>query len=133
MFKKQEKIKFDHGKIVNIYIVYEINDYCNISSYPTLENCLFGAVKLTKLVDVDLYKYSGHGIGFDRKWYYSIRNDIGRNAIISGVDMSLSPHVDNKKKDILILGKGCTKGLEHTLTTEELYSINFTKNIHNFV
>ena len=34
-------------KIVNIYIVYEINDYRNISSYPTLENCLFGAVKLT--------------------------------------------------------------------------------------
>ena len=30
---KQEKITFYHGKIVNIYIFYEINDYCNISSY----------------------------------------------------------------------------------------------------
>ena len=39
----------------------------NISSYPTLENCLFGAVKLTKDVDVDQYDYSGYGIGFDRK------------------------------------------------------------------
>ena len=45
---KQEKISFDHGKIVNIYIVYEIERSVNISSYPTLENCLFGAVKLTK-------------------------------------------------------------------------------------
>ena len=29
--------------------------------------------------------------------------------------MSFSAHIDNKKKDILILGKGPTKGLEHTL------------------
>ena len=56
---KQEKITFNHGKIVNIYIVYEIEKIVNISSYPTLENCLFGAVKLTKHIDVDLYKYSG--------------------------------------------------------------------------
>ena len=49
---KQEKISFDHGKIVNIYIVYEIEKSVNISSYPTLENCLFGASKLTKHVDV---------------------------------------------------------------------------------
>ena len=41
--------------------------------------------------------------------------------------MSSSPHIDNKKKDILILGKGPTQGLEHTLTAEKLYSINFTK------
>ena len=54
---KQEKITFNHGKIVNIYIVYEINDYRNISSYPTLEFCLFVAVKLTKHFDVHLYKY----------------------------------------------------------------------------
>ena len=95
---KQEKITFNHGKIVNIYIVYEIERSVNISSYPTLENCLFGAVKLTKHVDVNLYKYSGYGIGFDRKGPYSICNEIGRNVIIFGVDMSSSPHIDNKKK-----------------------------------
>ena len=41
--------------------------------------------------------------------------------------MSLSPQIDNKKKDTLILGKGATQGLEHTLAAEKLYSINFTK------
>ena len=56
---KQGKITFSYGKIVNIYIVYEIERSVNISSYPTLENCLFGAVKVTKHVGVDLYKYSG--------------------------------------------------------------------------
>ena len=40
--------------------------------------------------------------------------------------MSSSAHIDNKKKDILVLGKGPTQGLEHTLTAEKIYSINFT-------
>ena len=40
--------------------------------------------------------------------------------------MSSSPHIDNKKKDILIIAKGPTQGLEHALTAEKLYSINFT-------
>ena len=40
--------------------------------------------------------------------------------------MSSSAHADNKKKDILVLGKGPTQRLEHTLTAEKMYSINFT-------
>ena len=52
--------------------------------------------------------------------------------IIFEVDMSSSPHIDNKKKDILILRKGPTQGLEHTLTAEKLYSVNFTKKYKIF-
>ena len=40
--------------------------------------------------------------------------------------MSSSAHIDNKKKDILVLEKGQTQGLEHMLTAEKMYSINFT-------
>ena len=40
--------------------------------------------------------------------------------------MSSSAHIDNKKKDILVLGIGPTQGLEHTLTAEKMYFINFT-------
>ena len=40
--------------------------------------------------------------------------------------MSFSAHIDNKKKEILVLGIGPTEGLEHTLTAEKMYSINFT-------
>ena len=41
--------------------------------------------------------------------------------------MSSSVHVDNKGKDILILGKGPTPGLgEHSLTVEKMYSVNLT-------
>ena len=43
--------------------------------------------------------------------------------------MNSSVHVDNKGKDILILGKGPTQGLgEHSLTAEKMYSINFSKD-----
>ena len=41
--------------------------------------------------------------------------------------MSSSVHVDNKGKDILILGSGPTQGLgEHSLAAEKMYSVNFT-------
>ena len=40
--------------------------------------------------------------------------------------MSSSSHIDNKKKDILVIGKGPTQGLEHILTAEKMYAINFT-------
>ena len=41
--------------------------------------------------------------------------------------MSSSTKIDNRKKKILILGKSQTRGLEHTLTAEKMYSINFSK------
>ena len=46
--------------------------------------------------------------------------------------MSSSAHVENKEKDILILGKGPTQGLEHILTAEKMYSINFTVTKNTF-
>ena len=79
---KQDKVTFSHGKIVNIYIFYEIGQNYNISSYPTLENCLFGAVSLTKNADIDQYKYSGYRIGFDRHGEFSFGNGVGKNCII---------------------------------------------------
>ena len=120
--------------IVNIYIIYEItSDYKDINC-PTLENCLFGSVKLTKNADIDKYGYFGYGIAFHTQSSFSIGNETGKNIIISfGVDMSSSTTMDNRKKGILILGKGPTQGLEHTLSAEKTYSINFTKKIQNFV
>ena len=129
---KQDRFSFDHGKVVNIYAFYEINRNFEIDSYSTPKNCLFGAVKLTKHPDIDKYKYSRYGIRFDRKGFFSLGNEIGRNVTVFGVDMSSSSHIDNKKKDTLILGKRPTQGLEHTLTAEKLYSINFMKHNTKF-
>ena len=96
----QGKITYAHKTIVNFYIVYEINKSYNISSYPTLGSCLLGAVKSTKNIDNNEYKYSGYGVGFDRKKKFSVGTWFCWNSIIFGVDMSSSVHVDNKKKDI---------------------------------
>ena len=75
---KQDKVAFNHEKVVNNYIVYEIirvakvSKYSSNDNYPTLENMLFGAVSLTKYADIDKYKYSG--IGFDRRSSFSHQN-----------------------------------------------------------
>ena len=46
--------------------------------------------------------------------------------------MSSSIHIDNKKKDILVLGRGPTQGSESTLTAGKMYSINFTTTKKRF-
>ena len=69
---KQDKVTYAHGNIVNVYIVYGINKKKNtVISNPSLENCLFGTVTLTKNADIDKYGYSAYGIAFDRKGSFS--------------------------------------------------------------
>ena len=46
--------------------------------------------------------------------------------------MSSSMKTDNSKNNVLILGKGPTQGLEHTLSTEKKYLINFTEHEKRF-
>ena len=83
---RQDKITYIHGQLVNIYIVYEISKSINISDYPTLEICLFGAVSQTKIADIDRYGSSGYGIGFDRHGSSSFTGTgLGRKVIIFGV------------------------------------------------
>ena len=88
---------------------------------------------MTRNCDNNKYGYTGYGIGFDTKTSFSSSSGgFGENVIIFGVDMSSSVHVDNKKKDILILGNGLTQGLEYTITAEKKYSINFTGQKKHF-
>ena len=109
---------FTHKKVVNIYIVYELGASSSHINDPTLKNCLFGAVTLTKNADIDKYRYSGYGIGFDRRGSFSFPGcGFGQNVIIFAADMNSSIHIDNKGKDILTLGLGPTQGLsEKSLT-----------------
>ena len=59
---KQDEVTFNHGKVVNIYMVYEIIKVADLSgnnNRPTIENTLFGAVTLAKNADFDKYGHSG--------------------------------------------------------------------------
>ena len=96
---KQPKFKFTHKKVVTIHIVYELGASSSHSSDPTIKSCLFGAVTLTKNADFEKYKYSGYGIGFDRRSSFSFPSGgFGQNVLTFGADMSSSIHIDNKKK-----------------------------------
>ena len=58
---------------------------------------------------------------------------MGKNVIF-GADMRPSVHVDDKGKDVIILGERPTQGLDDTtLTAEAIYPINFTQPNKIFV
>ena len=116
-YLKQDQIIYTNGNIVNIYLVYKLSQSSSHNDDPTLKNCLFGAVTITKNADIDRYRLSGYGIRFDRRSSFSFpAGGLGQNVLIFGSDMSFYTHIDNKKKGILVFGKGPTQGLEHTLT-----------------
>ena len=86
---------------------------------------------MTKNGYIDKYKYFEYGVGFDRKGTFSYPGiEVDRNVIIFGVDMNSSTKIDNMEKDISILGKGSTPGLEHTLSAKKC--INFTEKDKKF-
>ena len=120
--KQSNTLTYSYGANVNIYIVYELGASGSNDNDPSLKNCLFGEVTFNKK-----HRYSGYGIGFDRRSAFSFfGGGFGQNFLIFGVDTSSPAHIDNKKKNILVLGKGPTQGLEHTLTAQKINSINFT-------
>ena len=95
---------------------------------------MFGAVTLTKNADPDKYPYSGYGIGFDSRLLFSFTGfNWDKNVVIFGVNNSSSVHIDNKKKDILVLGEIPTQRLDdNTIRVEAKYSINSSKSQRKF-
>ena len=96
---KQSKNSYNHGKVINIYIASELGASSSHINDPTLKNCVFGAVTLTKNADIDKYGYSGYGIGFDRRGSFSFPGGwYGQNVLVFRVDTSFTAHIDSKKK-----------------------------------
>ena len=77
-------------------------------------------MELTKNSDLDKYNYTGYSIGFDsRSEFIFTDGSFGKNVIVFRADMSSPVHVDNKRKDILVLGKGPTQRLDGNRLTAE--------------
>ena len=97
-------------KVINLYISYILNPWLrNSKTYFTLKNYSFASVKLVKNADPDKYSYSSYGIGFDSHSEFSFADEsMGKNVITFRAHISPSVHIDNKTKDILILGEGPT-------------------------
>ena len=62
-----------------------------------------------------------------------IDNTTRRSVIIFGADMNSYVHIDNKEKDILILGDGPTQGLDDNILTQKLFILLMHNQIQNFV
>ena len=79
-------------KLINLYISYTLGPQLRILNTDfTLGDCLFRSVKLTNNTDLDKYKYTGYGIGFDsRSEILFTDRSYGKNVIIFGADMTSS-------------------------------------------
>ena len=63
---RQDFVTFDRNNLINLFISYELDRWSqdlNVESGP--KDCLFRAVKLTKIVDPNKYSYPRYGIEFD--------------------------------------------------------------------
>ena len=107
---KQDKVTYNHGPIVNIYIVYRLIPN-SVDFGLTVENSVFGAVKLTKSVDISKYKFLDMVLDLIQKEVLHIQME---DSIIFGADLSSSKHGNNKTRSILVLGKDFMQGIENT-------------------
>ena len=107
---------------------------CQVLKVLILCQEILFAFKLTKNADPDKNKYSGYCIAFDAcgSVLLSDGGRLGKNVIIFDADMNSLMYIDSRK-DILILGKDQTDGLDYTkFTVEKEYSINFTEQLKKF-
>ena len=126
-FKQMRLSRPNNDNIVNIYIVYLIDSISNSrnTDYYTLQNALFGGVKITKnAADTSKHKYEGYGICFDEGGTFSK----GRiNILIFGVHEISLVHANNKANNIYVMGDLFVQGInDTTLYAGKLYSQNFT-------
>ena len=87
---------------------------------------IFGGVKITKILKINIY--SGYHIAFDSKGSFSHQaEDMAKNVIIFGADLSSSVHPNNRANNILVLGKEFIQGTNGTtIYAKKIYSTNFT-------
>ena len=132
---KQNKLGYVHGKIISLYIVYELKNRRIDSPDFTVQNGLFGVVKITKNANTSHYKYEVYGICFDGESSFRFGNRIDtKNVIIFGVNNSNSSHSRNKTQNIYVLGKDFVQGINNTtINAEKIYKTNFTEQSKNFV
>ena len=82
-----------------ICFLYTRSTIKKINTDFILGNSLFGSAKLTMNADLDRYKYSGYGVGFDLHTEFSLpEGSMERNFIIYGADLCSSVQIDNRGK-----------------------------------
>ena len=134
-FKQKKLMRPNNNNVINIYIVYKIEQIFRVSDY-TVQNALFGGVKITKTAtDTSKHKYEGYGICFDEGGTFSKGNiNNGRNVLIFGVHENSLVQATNKANNIYVMGDLFVQGInDMTLYAEKIFSQNFTAINKKFV
>ena len=122
---------------VNIYVVYKLDPISSTRNTDyTIQNALFGAMKITKNTDSSKNNYTGYGLCFDEggEFAHTVkqgnfnRTANAKNVIIFGVDMSSSIHATNRANNIYVMGKDFIQRINGTtIYVEKLLHNNFTE------
>ena len=128
---------------VNIYIVYRLNPiFSTRNTDYTIQNALFGAMKITKNTDYSKNNYAGYCLCFDEggTFTHTIREvdfdntTAARNVLIFGVDMSFSVNATNWANTIYVMGEALVQGINYTtIYAEKNFYRNFTDPGKKFV
>ena len=115
-YKQSKLIKPNNNNVINVYIVYKLDPVSNTREDTfTVQNALFGGIKLTINTDTSKYKYEGYGICFDEGGMFSMGNITdGRNVLIFGVHENSVIHSNNKANNIYFMGDGIVQGINDT-------------------
>ena len=133
-FTQSKALKLNNTE--NIYIVYRLNPISSTRNTDyTIQNALFGAMKITKNTDYSKINYTGYGLCFDKGGTFTHTIQEGnfdhttaaRNVIIFGVVMSFSVHATNRANNIYVIGEALVQGInDTTIYAEKNFYRNFT-------
>ena len=136
-FQQNNIIILNNNNVINIYIVYKLDSISSTRNTDyTIQNALFGAMKITKNTDSSKNNYTGYGLCFDEggEFGHTVsqgnfdRTTYAKNVIIFGVDMSSSIHATNRANNIYVMGKEFIQGInDTTIYVEKLFHNNFTE------
>ena len=135
-FVQNKVLHPDDNNVVNIYIVYKLDTINKtINTDYTIQNALFGAVKITKNSNTSKNNYEGYGMCFDEGGTFTKGNiSNGKDIIIFGADMSFSIDANNRANNIYMPGDFLVQGVNGTsIYAEKIYSKNFTEPGKKFV
>ena len=135
-YKQSKLIKPNNNNVINVYIVYKLDPISNPRDDTfTVQNALFGGIKLSKNTDTSKYKYEGYGICFDESGMFSMGNITdGRNVLLFGVHENSAIHSNNKANNIYVMVDGIVQGINNTtLYAEKTYATNFSAVNKKFV
>ena len=133
----------NNKNVINFYVVYKLDPISSSRNTDyTIQNALFGAMKITKNADYSKNNYTGYGLCFDEggEFGHTVkqcnfnRTTNARNVIVFGADMSSGIHATNRANNIYVMSKEFIQGInDTTIYAEKLFHNNFTELGEKFV